>query len=430
MAGSFASGLFMYNDLMKRTQTQTTLFSVVILASLVLSTVPTKVTAQSADQVAQLQAIAEYLERTYTLPSEPLSLEEMQRVILAGADWMVAAKEEDGGFGYEYLPFEGEYSDDNAMVRQSGTFYALAEVYRAQGEKDEAIKLALEESIRYFRAHTQSVEGGQEVTCVYNGENDRQCRLGASALTLLGLLSYAQADPEVAVAHGDLIDQYKAYILSARLGGAGFSDAYHPRRGYSDRESPFFNGEAMLALARYYAYEPDEEVATVFEQTFTYLFDAPQESPLYLWMMAALKEATRHWEDERYQVYAYNFTKEQVSRSKRTRGTSNNYCAPAEGLSSAYSVVQSSDDQAFVASLKAEIDFWLARSTVWQLDKNRPYRVVADGDGLTLKKIVDPEKAHGGFLAGEDRLFQRIDATQHCISAYLQVYKDVYGASL
>lgn len=39
------------------------------------------------------------------------------------------------------------------------------------------------------------------------------------------------------------------------------------------------------------------------------------------------------------------------------------------------------------------------------------------------------EQALGGFLTGENELTQRIDFTQHCVSAYLQKRVDMDGLS-
>lgn len=407
-----------------------TLLSIAILALLIIPG-STEAATPEEEFLHQLKAVVGYLERMVTVDYEPLSQSEMRDVILDGTDWMVSVKQDDGGFGYEYLPYEGMYSGENAMVRQSGTFFALAEVYRAQSEKDPAVAEALEGSIRYFRDHTQeSIPSDGDFVCIYNAEFDTECRLGASALTLLGLLSYAEADPEAAAEHEDLIEAYKDYLLAAKFDGAGFSNRYQPSTSFASEESPFFNGEAMLALAKYYDYSKDEDIAVVFADTFKYLKDAPKESPLYLWMMAALKEAKVHWDNPEHIAYAEAFTDEQIARSRRNRATEHNYCAPAEGLTSAYAVLEGEVAAGKLASLKTEIDHWLSKTTNLQLSSEQPYRfTITDGEAMFMKQ-VDPEIAHGGFLTGEDTPYQRIDFTQHCVSAYLQAYEDINGWQL
>lgn len=53
------------------------------------------------------------------------------------------------------------------------------------------------------------------------------------------------------------------------------------------------------------------------------------------------------------------------------------------------------------------------------------FRVVSHDGKLELLRVVNPAVARGGFLAGETELTQRIDFTQHCISAYLQKLVDI-----
>ena len=54
----------------------------------------------------QLQAIVKYLERQLLVSSQPLSQEEMRVIIKDSAEWFIAAQEDSGHFGYEYLPYK------------------------------------------------------------------------------------------------------------------------------------------------------------------------------------------------------------------------------------------------------------------------------------------------------------------------------------
>lgn len=390
---------------------------------------PQFVLASNPDvQLSKLQAMVMYLEALVDPEPEPLTKEEMKEIIVASADWIVSSQQADKGFGYEYLPYEGSYTDDNAMVRQAGTFYALAEYYRSTGANNPQVQTALETSIAYFRDHTETVaDSDGKFACVQNSQFDTECRLGSSALALLGLLSYAAANPTAGDSHADLIESYKEYLLAAKFEGAGFSNVYRLRTGLANSESPFFNGEAMLALVRYYQYQSEEAVKDAFADTFAYLTTEEKESALYLWIMAALKDAKTVWPNDDYQAYAEDFTAEQVIRSQSNHTIRHNYCAPIEGMVSAQSIVVNGTDNQLASLLEHEIDFWLAKTARLQLHEDQLYRLVMTEEGLQFIRQTKPTISHGGFLTGETELKQRIDFTQHCLSAYVQAYEDIEG---
>lgn len=192
------------------------------------------------------------------------------------------------------------------------------------------------------------------------------------------------------------------------------------RRTQSDTESSFSNGEALLALVRYYQYNPREDVKEMIDETFTYLETKEFETSLYLWVMAALKDMQVLWPNARYVTYAQEFTKVRQGSIVRLHHTQKNYCATTEGLVSAYSVLDGTIAKSELASLRKEIDFWNKHTYSLQIRQTDQYRLVLTDGVFTMLRLPNPEQARGGFLTSGSVLTQRIDYTQHCVSAYLQ----------
>ena len=406
-------------------------FASLLAALILLSSVPAAEAAEPRKElVQQLSAITAYLnDFLETYPT--LTSAQEQKVIEDATGWIVASQAKDGHFNYEYAPFEGAYSDDDNMVRQAGTFAALADVYSRQTEKDPAVAEALQDAIAYFESVTERVDNEHgEFWCIRRTAEAARCDLGSTALTMVGLLRYLEAEPAQARDYETLLDNYVAYLIAAKRPEAGFSNRYYFEDGFSDDESPFFNGEAMLVLVRYYQYEADEDVKAMLEEMFVYLSEKEYESPLYLWIMAALKDMQRLWPNEAYVTYARDFTDVRLNSAALHRGTDHNYCAPVEGLASAYSVLEGEVAPTFLKRLYDELEFWLGKTTLLQLSHDNPYRLVGTGGELELVTQTEPEVAHGGFLTGETELVQRIDFTQHCVSAYIQKFEDIDGNSL
>jgi hypothetical protein len=141
--------------------------------------------------------------------------------------------------------------------------------------------------------------------------------------------------------------------------------------------------------------------------------------------MAALKDMQKLWPSDDYIKYTKDFTNFRLGQTQYNRHTTRNYCAPVEGLASAYSVLEGNESDVFLQRLKDELDFWLNKTTRLQLGDSDIYRVVRDDKSLVIKKLPNPALAHGGFLTGEDELTQRIDFTQHCVNTYLQMLVDI-----
>lgn len=399
----------------------------VLIVLFALPTPAALAATDTTDAHQQLIAIAEYLERYVPVSSEPLTTEELRTIINDSAHWVVTAQEDNGHFGYEYLPFADEYVDDDGMVRQAGTLFVLAEVYKYQTEKDPKVAEAIEQAIAYFTSISQAgSRDGMEFWCITNGGTSARCDLGSTSLTFIGILNYLTAVPEKAEMYQEQVEMYRNFLIAARLPERGFSARYNPGSGFSDTESTFYNGETMLALVRYYQYEEDESIRAMVGEVFDYIRNQDGfESPLYLWMMATIKDMQRLWPTDAQVDYARAFTGERLQSSFTRRGTTHNYCAPLEGLVSAYSVLEPYESAADLALMEREINFWLRKTLQLQLHADRPYRVVEQDGTLTLLKLPNPAIADGGFLTSQEVLAQRIDFTQHCASAYLQKLIDI-----
>tara|TARA_B100000745_G_scaffold52942_1_gene31482 strand:+ start:12148 stop:13389 length:1242 start_codon:yes stop_codon:yes gene_type:complete len=391
--------------------------------------------AASPDELdKKIAALEAYIERNYRSHEDTrLSVEELREIISEGAQWMNRAQEGNGHFAYEYDVYEGQYLDDDHIVRQGGALYQLGEIARYDTDNALGTHEVIESAIEYFEdLSVADTEDGEKILCITEDTDRTPCLLGATALAVTGMLGYVEAVPEKADEYDELIDDYMAYIMAMKKEGEGFRDKY--RTGSSLvflKESSFSNGEALLALVRYYKHKPSEEVKEMIDETFAYLAaKAEFENPLYLWIMAALKDMQQLWPSEEYVAYAQAFTEYRRAQLSRIHYTQKNYCASTEGLASAYSVLQGNVTDYELGRVRDEIDFWNKHNSVLQVTEVDAYRLIDDEQGMRLVQAPDVKNAQGGFLTSATVLTQRIDYTQHCLSAYLQTLVDVEGEVL
>lgn len=358
-----------------------------------------------------------------------LSSDDIRTIIEDGVLWLSNAQEENGHFRYEYVPYEGEYRNDDNIVRQAGAFFELGEIARYDTKDGHDLEAELLRSARYFEG--LSIEGsynGREFRCI-KGEGEPTCKLGATALAAIGLIDFVERYPKYEKEYAGLLEDYRDYFLAMKKEGAGFRYYYNPKtKNQREQESSFSNGEALLALVRFDMYRQDDEEGGVIDETFEYLdSQVPFDSALYLWAMAALKELHAYDPDPRYVAYAERYTAWRLADNYRYRNSTQNRCAYIEGLASAH-VLLSETTTPKASAVEREVDRMLAKTSWLQVKPVNLYRYV----GGKLLRLANPETAVGGFLTGvnADQLTQRIDYTQHCLSAYLQTLADIRNESL
>ena len=358
----------------------------------------------------------------------------LRESVKGGALWLAASQEKNGHFRYEYLPYEGVYRDDDNIVRQTGALFELSEIERLDRGNTYNFKKELVRSIGYFE--TLSAPGsyaGQEFRCIKEGK-DFSCKLGATALAAIGVINTLTEYPDLKKKYEPLLLDYMAYIMTMKKDDVGFRYYYYPsRKKQKDDESSFSNGEAFLALVRYDQYAPSTEVKTMVDTTFSYLNnDTLFDAPLYLWVMAAIKDLERTRPQPAYVSYVDRYTAWRLLDNKRYAASTRNRCPYIEGLASAYSVLENHETQVLKPLVLGTIDSMIAQVSWLQIGSNNLYRYVIDRMGGRFLKLAEPKKAMGGFLTGSDAvdLTQRIDFTQHCLSAYSQALVDIRGGSL
>jgi hypothetical protein len=397
------------------------------------------VSAQSTEEErmddlrGQLYALSTYITRTFIKPyATPLADEALRDIIRESDAWFENVQEESGHFRYEYVPYRKELLEDDNIVRQAGALYALGEIARRDSSNSIDNDATIENAIAYFESVSRKdTFEGVSFRCIAANRSSTLCQLGATSLALAGILGYLEKHPEKRGQYEVLVEDYASFILAMKMPDRGFRQQYRVEgRSQVETESPYFNGESLMTLVHYYEFNPREDVREVVGDTFEHLREAPFDGALYLWIMAALKGMEELWPNTEYVSYAKAFTDWRIAEVRPFRGTDRNYCAFTEGLASAYSVLRDHLDENERVSLISELDYWLNKDAALEIKEADRYRIVAENGAPTFGILEEPRFAVGGFLTAEDEPTLRIDFTQHCIGAYLQVLVDVRGGHL
>lgn len=380
-------------------------------------------------EIARLQSLLSSILQSQTEVVEPLSESDLNSIINDGVEWFKNAQEKNGHFKYEYLPYEDRYLNADNIVRQTGALYVLGEVALRDSENIYGLENTGKQAATYFESLSVSGEhNGKTFRCIVNNTGSNTCKLGATSLALVGILDFMKRYPAHEETYTSLVNDYINFVLAMKMEGKGFrSHFYIEKDVQTEDESPYANGEALLALVRFYEFNPTLEVKEVIDDTFTYIESdkVPFDIPLYLWAMAAVKNMYDMWPDEKYVKYVKSYTDWRIDGFRRRRNTSHNTCGYLEGVVSAYAVLKPNISQQEQDYYMEEIDFWLNKNSKLQITKNNTYRIIYKEGRGSFVALENAEQAIGGFLTGQNELKQRIDFTQHCISSYLQKLVDI-----
>lgn len=338
--------------------------------------------------------------------------------------WFREAQEDSGHFRYEYMPFTDRVVDDDHIVRQAGALYALGEVLVRDTEDIYNLAPLMELSADFFVG--ESVTGeyeGISFTCLLQG-NDK-CTLGGTSLALIGMLDLVSAHPELLPRYDATIKGYRNYITAMKMEDAGFINFYYRSHAQTRTESAFSNGEALLALVRYYQFAPSDSLKQFIDVTYKDLAKKPFDMSYYLWGMAAVKDLYALEPRDEYVDHVRDYTNWRIAPYVEKRGSIRNRCAYIEGVVSAYSVLEKDATLTERERLREEIDFWLAHSAKLQVAEGDTLSVAFGDEPASTLVLKDLSKAVGGFLTGANEPAQRIDFTQHCLNSFVQKKIDI-----
>jgi hypothetical protein len=372
-----------------------------------------------------------------------------QGPVQGAVDHLLSSQLPSGLLAYDFDFLLGTPTGQDHLVRQTGVIAFLAEYYVLT--KDERVRPALHRALKTFGALSApvgkrwvqsglealgllSVPVGRHTTRVslerlgllYTPKGkarlvtlDRdygKAFAGATAMALLAELRYARVTGSDEFR--DLRTAWKDGLMTLRIPRGGFRTS-----PTSIDDSPFFDGEAWLALAHYASGHPtDQDIGKVLAELEGHLMQRYAErvtSGFYQWGTMAAAARLQATGEARFA----DFVRRQAEKFLDSRwlhdAKASNTCAAVEGLEVAAAVLRRrGDSPALVGRLEAR--------TRDEMEKNRTLQIPSGTDrwplGPATNYLVSPHFARfaGAFLEGLSKPYTRIDITGHCLSAMVK----------
>ena len=365
-------------------------------------------------------------------------------------DYLLASQLPSGLFRYDFdfladRPVEGDH-----IVRQVGAACFLAEHYLHA--RDRRVRLAIEAALKTFgelsltigksplqsaleHARLLSLPIGryklraalERTGLLYRSTGEgkvvtpdgkyNSAETGATAVGLLAELQYYQATGDNRF--GNLRSAWLKGLMSLRIPGRGFRVTPD-----SINESPFYDGEAWLALAYYHELFPhDKSVSSLLNSLDTYLmtrYASEVSTGFYQWgtMAAARRLTVTSNTDYLNFIRTQALTLLGAPRPNRWRG--DNSCAEVEGLATAARVLRAhkDPDRVLLERIRVRVNEEMEKNRRLQIPPKATRMMFADGVYLSSPNLRD---FSGAFLEGSLRPYTRIDHTLHCVSALIKL---------
>lgn len=329
-----------------------------------------------------------------------------------------------GNFRYEYDWEKQAYSEDDNAVRQAGTLWGLANLHRLR--PDAGLYEACRRGLAFYDEYSGTTENGGRYS-TYPG--DRQGYTGSTALVTLALIELLRSAPPAGTRDHRrwraLLDEYLRFLLDIQLPDGRWPSRYDADSGAASGEpSPYFDGEALLALtraARYLEYEGLEDaIARGAAGPYRrYVLLALRRDPnsrhtigYYQWGTMAMYEIVRAgWSEcDRYrEIIAY--LGDWVCGVRHLRVRRNNPAASLEGLIHAYDLAATGGPPERAKQYHDTIIAGLHR--MFSLQAGHPRA----GDFVRGAPAGNP--VTGGCHHWPEKPVLRIDFTQHQLHAGL-----------
>ncbi|MFA6528045.1 MAG: AMMECR1 domain-containing protein [Candidatus Gracilibacteria bacterium] len=352
----------------------------------------------------------------YNVYTDDLDRENIETMLSTAGDWLEGKMEENGKFKYEYSPSEDDYTTDYNLLRHIGSTYSLLLLYEYYG--NEKYLESGKKGIDYFMTYAVA-----ENEMLYI-EDDGEAKLGGAALAIIALEKYHEITGDENSL--DLAEKFGKFILIMQKDDGGFKN-YYPEEKTEEKEAyEVYSAEANLALTRLYEATGGTEYLSALQKSYAYTknyFDSTPATMMISWDIAAFSELYYLTNNENYADLAYamadwiieqQYTEESAPYQDYIGAYSNLRGTPtySEGIGDAIKLAKYQGDDNRKETYKTALKLSL------QYIYNTQYR---EDNSFYLE---NPDEAIGGFKANVYENSQRIDQSQHSVSAIIKAVEN------
>lgn len=347
-------------------------------------------------------------ERTNGIRKTTNIKEELHTLIEQSTDFLMGEIHEDGKFDYGYFPCFARPIPTYNILRHCSTLYAMGEAYEYLG--DEKIRQSIERSLQYVIDHALIIK--DDMAFVVDEANDQEVKLGSQAHAILALTKYMQVTKDEK--YMPLAQQLGRAIIWMQQENGGFHHVYKaPRIELKDRfRTVYYDGEAVFALLRLYALNPEKQWLDAVEHAFDFLIENDYWKYSDHWLSYASNELVMYKPEDRYFIFGLKNCQRRLEFIYHRNTT---YPTFLELTMAAFKMVRK------IEELEKDYLFeYIDKEFLLQtIDRRAEYQRVGFYYPEMAMYFKEPKQILHGFFIRHQAFRVRIDDIEHNLSGYI-----------
>lgn len=347
----------------------------------------------------------------------------LERALREGVGWLLRNQREDGSYAYQFEPRRAAFGPEDNLIRQAGTAYSVAAVGVALG--DRACDESARRCIDYLLSHAALTEDERRLTYIRVNDDGS---LGAVALTLLAIVHLEHTAP-----YDDVMRELGRSIVALQDPCGQLCCSFVDPQDYAGQG--FYPGEALFALAVLHERAGDEAFRRCLERAFEYYPDWWKRDPdaaFIPWQTHVAHRMYRLGGEAKYAEFALRMTDWILTKAFRAGDapfpdyvggvgrprpgiSTGTYM---EGITEAYALARDRGDRERVERYREAIVAAARFLLKLQFKEDEAHYLPAAKRGGAV----------GAFRLDLADHTLRIDATQHAMTALLNMLQLVDGA--
>lgn len=347
-------------------------------------------------------------ERTNGIRKTTNIKEELHTLIDQSAQFLKGEILEDGKFEYGYFPCFAKPIPTYNILRHCSTLYAMGEAYEYLG--DESLRQAIKKSIQYVIDNALIIQ--DDMAFVVDEANDHEVKLGSQAHAILALTKYMQVTKDER--YMELAQQLGRAIIWMQQENGGFHHVYKaPSLELKDQfRTVYYDGEAVFALLRLYALNPENQWLDAVEHAFDFLIDNDYWKYSDHWLSYASNEMVMYKPEDRYFIFGLKNCQRRLEFIYHRNTT---YPTFLELTMAAFKMVRKIEELG-KEYLFEHIDREFLLETI---DRRAEYQRVGFYYPEMAMYFKEPQQILHGFFIRHQAFRVRIDDIEHNLSGYI-----------
>lgn len=361
--------------------------------------------------------------------SKLLSKDVLEESLALGTRFLLNNQKEAGNFNYAYDFTAKKLSTEDSQVRQAGALWGLSLIHA--NNPTEKIKQALKNGFSFFDSASVLVDSTKRMV-QYPGTSSG--RTGTQALVGLAYLEFLNTvlDSSDYIMYKQKFDEYLRFLLSLRSENKRFfSTYYYSTKAPLTEYSPYFDGEALLLLAKAAHYFQIDSLKPIILESADAMYqayvvevqkieeDSDNTKGFYQWGSMAFFEIYQMGLDDIYAQRIIDLAYWMIDTHKtlmRRKNTAYAY----EGMITAWKTAELIGNKSAMHKIGFVIDKGLFKLTMWQVGHSLQNRF------LEQNNLYFDNLSVGGIMNCKDCPELRIDVTQHQMHAVILARKYIY----